>query len=120
MTIGPFTIPVLLLQIAGSLGVLFLFDWLFVRKRSPETSHLMGNLLLEGILIILVVTKLYPAFEAPGLVFRDPAAFFYRPAGPAAVTAGAVVFLIYSTIKILRKRPLPNRFFSLAGLETAV
>ena len=97
-----------------------LFDRLYVRRRAGEVSRLLGDLALDAFLIVLVATQLFPLFESPRLLFRDPVGFLYRPVGPAGIAFALLLFFLWAALKLHRRRPLPRRFFSFAGMEVGV
>src|SRR6056297_2346005 len=118
MQIGPFTIPLLLIRALAALGAGYVLQRL-VLGRYKSAGRLFWDILLDTILAGFLLWKVAPLFLDPSILWTDPMAALYRPGGVLGLLLGISGAIILAGVQLLRRRPLPERFFRLAGLTLA-
>jgi len=118
MEIGPFTIPLLLIRALAALGAGYVLQRL-VLGRYKSAGGLFWDILFDMILAGFLLWKVAPLFLDPSLLWTDPMAALYRPGGQLGLLLGVPASIIVAGIQLLRRRPLPEQFFRLAGLSLA-
>ncbi|MFO7730899.1 MAG: TlpA disulfide reductase family protein [Spirochaetia bacterium] len=118
MQIGPFTIPLLLIRAVVALGAGYVLQRL-VLGRYKSAGRLFWDILFDSILAGFLLWKIAPLLLDPSLLWTDPMAALYRPGGQLGLLLGIPGAVLVAGIQLLRRRPLPEQFFRLAGLSLA-
>jgi len=118
MQIGPFTIPLLLIRALAALGFGYVLQRL-VLGRYKSAGRLFWDILFDMILAGFLLWKVAPLFIDPSLLWLDPMAALYRPGGQLGLLLGIPGAILVMVVQLLRRRPLPEQFFRLAGLTLA-
>ncbi|MCF7913793.1 MAG: TlpA family protein disulfide reductase [Spirochaetaceae bacterium] len=118
MQIGPFTIPLVLIRALAALGAGYVLQRL-VQGRYKSAGRLFWDILFDMILAGFLLWKVAPLFLDPSLLWTDPMAALYRPGGQLGLLLGIPGAILLAVVQLLRRRPLPEQFFRVAGLTLA-
>jgi thiol-disulfide isomerase/thioredoxin len=118
ITLGPFSLPPVLLAAAGGIIGAFLAGRLFARPAVRESHALLFDALLTGALVYVLAWKLFPVLLSPARLISDPLGLLYRPGGTGGLLLGLAAGGVAMALSLYRRRPLPQGFAA-AAVRTA-
>lgn len=104
ISIGPLTVSMNMMMLIFSIAVGYGTVHMYLKRLDVKERTSFLDSLLTGIIIAVVIYKLWPFILEPGLLLSNPVNFIYFMGGPFAVYGAIGAAFIYLLIQSWRKK----------------